>query len=77
MGKKIIDAKADTRGNIQSVRFEGNSGYTSLGKAIDLADKGQIDNAHAVHPKGRGRQAYLRTNPDTRKTGNLDQMAMR
>ena len=39
-----------------------------------MADKGQIDNAYAVHPTN-GRKDHLRTNPDSKKGNNLDEMA--
>jgi hypothetical protein len=73
VGKKIVDAIADEKGNIQSVRFEGNAGFTPLETAIRMADRGEIDHAHAVHPKNG--EAYLRTNPDSIESNNLDDMA--
>ena len=73
MGKKIIDAQADDKGNIRAVRFKGNSTFTPVDTAIDMANRGQIDNAHAVHPEGK--KPYLRSNPDARKDNNLDDMA--
>ena len=74
MGKKVIDAKEDSKGNITAVKLSGNSSYTPVETAIKMADKGQIDNAHAVHPKS-GAKDHLRTNPDNRKGNNLDEMA--
>lgn len=74
MTKKIIDAKQDSKGNITAVKLFGNSSFTSLKTAIGMADRGQIDNAHAVHPKS-GAKPHLRTNPDGRKGNNLDEMA--
>ena len=73
MGKKVVDANADKDGNIQSVRFEGNTTLTPVDTAVGMADRGEIDNAHAVHPKSG--QPYLRTNPDSRQDNNLDDMA--
>ena len=73
MGKKIVDAHANKDGDITAVRFEGNTTFTQLDKAIGMADRGEVDNAHAVHPKD-GRP-YLRTNPDSQKNNNLDDMA--
>ena len=72
-GKKIVDARADAKGNIKSVRFEGNSTFTPTETAVRLAQQGKISNAHAVQPKGR--DPYLRTNPDDKKGNNLDDMA--
>ena len=73
MGRKVVDAKADSAGNIISVRFEDNNTFTPVDTAIGMADRGQIDNAHAVHPKTGN--PYLRTNPDSKKRNNLDDMA--
>jgi hypothetical protein len=38
-----------------------------------MAERGEIENAHAVHPKGG--QPYVRTNPDSSQSNNLDEMA--
>lgn len=73
MGKKVVGAQADKDGNISAVRFDGNVTFTPIDRAIDMADRGEIDNAHAVHPSD-GR-AYLRTNPDSQTSNNLDDMA--
>jgi len=74
MGKKVVDAKQDSKGNITAVKFKGNSTYTPVETAMDMADRGQIDNAHAVHPSN-GTKDYLRTNPDNESGNNLDEMA--
>lgn len=73
MGKKVIDARADSEGNIKEVRLQGNSGFTPIETAIRMADKGKLENAHAVHPKKN--ESYLRSNPDSSKGNNLDEMA--
>ncbi|MGF1719551.1 DUF3892 domain-containing protein [Vibrio kyushuensis] len=73
MTKKIIDAKQDSKGNITQVRFDGNSGFTSLDTAMRMAERGQIENAHTVHAKDK--KPHLRTNPDRKKGNNLDEMA--
>lgn len=73
MGKKVVDAKADKDGDITAVLFQGNSGYTPIKQAITMADRGEIDNAHAVHPKKK--KSYLRSNPDSREGNNLDYLA--
>lgn len=72
--REIVDARADEKGNITQVRFKGNQNFTSLDKAIEIADRDGIENAHAVHPK-RGAKSHLRTNPDGKKSNNLDEMA--
>lgn len=74
MGKKVIDAKQDSKGNITAVKLSGNSSFTPVETAMGMAEKGQIDNAHTVRPKN-GTKAHLRTNPDNRKGNNLDEMA--
>lgn len=71
--KKIIDAQQDSKGNITKVLFEGNQNFTSVERAIGMADQGKIENAHSVHPKGQ--DPYLRTNPDGVTGNNLDAMA--
>ena len=73
MSKKIVDAQADSDGDITAVRFQGNATFTPLDTAIRMAERGQIENAHVSHT-GEGR-AYLRTNPDGRERNNLDHMA--
>lgn len=73
MSKKIVDAKADSDGDITTVRFQGNATFTPLDTAIRMAERGQIENVHVSHT-GEGR-AYLRTNPDGRERNNLDHMA--
>jgi hypothetical protein len=74
MGKRVIDAKQDSKGNITAVKLSGNRSFTPVETAIKMADKGLIDNAHAVHPTGPTKD-YLRTNPDRSVTNNLDEMA--
>lgn len=73
MGKKVTDAKADAKGNIIAVKLSGNSGFTPLETAMRMADKGQIDNAHSVHRAGA--KPHLRTNPNSKTSDNLDDMA--
>ena len=73
MAKKIVDAKADEKGNIRSVLFQGNSSFTPVSTAIDMAERGQIENAHAVHTRDGSK--HLRSNPDSKEKNNLDQMA--
>lgn len=74
MPKKIVDARADKDGDITHVRFEGNTRFTGVDRAIPMAERGDIENTHVVHPKD-GRANHLRTNPDGRESNNLDDMA--
>lgn len=71
--KKVVDARADSDGDINAVRFVGNTSFTSIDKAVDMADRGLIENAHAVHPSSG--KPYLRSNPNDKKADNLDEMA--
>jgi len=73
MVKKVVGAKADSKGNITAVKLSGNSGFTPLDAAMRMADKGQIDNAHTVRREGA--KPHLRTNPNQKKSDNLDDMA--
>lgn len=73
MPKKIVDARADSNGNISGVRFAGNSSFTPLETAIRMADRGEVANAHAVHPSAGN--SYLRSNPDGQSRNNLDYLA--
>ncbi len=73
MEKKIIDARADSEGDITSVRFRGNAGFTPIRQAIRMADRGEVESAHAVLP--RCENSYLRSNPDSKKGNDLDEMA--
>jgi hypothetical protein len=71
--RKVVDARQKKDGNISHVLLDGNQNYTPIDKAVEMADQGKIENAHAVRPKGR--DPYLRTNPDNQTNNNLDDMA--
>lgn len=71
--RRIVDARADGEGDITHVRFAGNSKFTPVATAIPMAERGQIENAHAVHRSNA--KVHLRTNPDGREANNLDTMA--
>ena len=73
MGKKVVDAKENAEGNIIAVQFQGNQSFTPLERAMDMAERGEVDNAHVVHLKSGKR--YLRSNPDQTTGNNLDEMA--
>ena len=72
-GKKIVDAKRDSDGNISGVRLEGNVSFTPIERAMDMAERGQIENAHVMHLRNGSR--YLRSNPDQEQGNSLDEMA--
>lgn len=72
--RKVVDARADREGDITHVRLEGNSRFTSVEKAMEMADRGELSNAHSVRPKS-GAKDHLRTNPNSRSNDNLDHWA--
>ena len=75
MGKKVIvDAKGDSDGDTVSVLFQGNSTYTPVETAIEMARKDQIENAHVSHTGKGVDKEYLRTNPNRSERDNLDYM---
>ena len=71
--RKVVDAREDANRNISHVLLEGNQRFTPAEKAINMADRGEISNAHAVH-RTNG-TSYLRSNPDNTTADNLDTMA--
>jgi hypothetical protein len=71
--KRIVDARADQDGDISHVRFEGNQNFISVDRAIPMADRGEIENTHVVRAKDK--KTHLRTNPDRKKSNNLDDLA--
>lgn len=71
--KRIVDARADREGDITHVRFDGNTRFTPVERAIPMADRGAVENAHVVRRSNA--KPHLRTNPDARKANNLDDMA--
>lgn len=70
----IVDARADEDGDITHVKFQGNERFTSVERAIPMAERGEIKNTHVVHPTD-GRADHLRTNADGTRRNNLDDMA--
>jgi len=74
MTRKVVDARANEKGNITHVRIEGNQRFTSVEKAMSMADRGELSNAHSVRPTS-GTKPHLRTNPDAKGNNNLDYWA--
>lgn len=72
-GRRIVDARADEKGNITAVKFEGNSNFTAVGRAIPIVEREGSPNAHVVRRKGA--VPHLRTNPDGSVGNNLDELA--
>jgi hypothetical protein len=72
-GRRVVDARADSKGNITHVRIEGNQRFTSVDTAMGMADRGELSNAHSVRTSHA--KDHLRTNPDGRTSNNLDDMA--
>ncbi len=71
--RKVVDARADAEGDITHVRLDGNTNFTSVEKAMEIADRGGLENAHTVR-RGNAKP-HLRTNPDGKKSNNLDDWA--
>ncbi len=70
--RKIVDARADEKGNITQVKIEGNQNFTPLDTAMDMADAGKIK---AVTVRPANAKKHLRTLPDSKKSNNLDDFA--
>lgn len=70
--RKIVDAKADSKGNIKAVKIKGNKTFTPIKTAIRMTKQGKVD-AVAVKPKNA--KEHLRTRPDGKTANNLDEMA--
>lgn len=73
MGKKIIDAREDKNGNIGAIRFEGNTNFTKLDKAIEMTKAKRVDGANVSTSKNGNE--YIRTNPNGSVKDNLDTLA--
>lgn len=71
--RKVVDARADREGDITHVKLDGNKNFTPLKKAMELADRGEISNAHSVRRSNA--KPHMRSNPDGKKSNNLDDMA--
>lgn len=72
-GRKIVDSRADKKGNIEAVRFEGNKNFTAIERAIPIVEREGSPNVHVVKPENT--KPHLRTNPDSTRGNNLDDMA--
>jgi hypothetical protein len=72
-GRKIVDARNAADGTVSHVRLDGNKNFTSVERAIPMADRGEIAGAHVVRREGA--KEHLRTNPDGRERNNLDYLA--
>ena len=70
--RKIVDARADKKGNITAVKLQGNQNFTPKKTAIKMAKRGEID---AVVVKPKNAIQHLRTRPDDKIKNNLDDMA--
>lgn len=71
--RKIVDARADSEGDITHVLFQGNRRFTSVERAIPIVDRGGVENTHVV--RARDKKVHLRTNPNGFVRDNLDDMA--
>jgi hypothetical protein len=59
--KRIVDARLGGDGRTTHVRFEGNRRFTPVIRAIAMADRGEVENAHVV--RRRNARPHLRHNP--------------
>jgi hypothetical protein len=71
--RKVVDARQGDDGNVSHVKLEGNQNFTRIDRAIEMAEKGKLENVHVVNQQD-GSQ-YLRTNPDGEIQNNLTTMA--
>jgi len=70
--RKIVGAKADSKGNISAVKLEGNSNWTSINKAKTMTKNDLVD---AVYVNPSKSSDYIRQRPDKNKSNNLDDLA--
>ena len=71
--RRVVDARADSEGDITHVRLDGNTNFTSVETAMGMADRGELENAHTV--RRYNAKTHLRTNPDGVHNNNLDHWA--
>lgn len=73
MTKKIIESvDHDKDGDTEFVKFKGNTRRTSNKKAIEMAERDEIEGVHVS--KTKDGKKYLRSNPDGKKKNNLDNL---
>ncbi|MDX2368028.1 MAG: DUF3892 domain-containing protein [Colwellia sp.] len=71
--RKIVDAKADEKGNISAVKLEGNSNFTSMEIAQKMTLDGKIDAVYVgAH---HNTKSHLRQQGNNSQLDNLDDMA--
>jgi len=71
--RKIVDAKADAKGNITHVKLAGNVNFTPVSVAIPMADRGEIKDTKVI--RAPDKNTHLRTKADGEIKNNLDDMA--
>jgi hypothetical protein len=71
--RKIVDAKADKKGNISAVKLQGNKNFTSIKIAQKMTQDGKVD---AVYVGSyHNTKAHLRQPGNNSQLDNLDDMA--
>ena len=70
--RKIVDARSDSDGRTSHVLLEGNTRFISAERAKPMVERGEVAGAHLVKPKGR--DSFIRTNPDGAAGNNLDRL---
>jgi len=73
--RKVIDAKEDENGNISAVLIQGNTNFTNVNIAKNMAKNKKIDLVYVKPSKNA--TDYVRQKPDKKKSNNLDDMAGR
>jgi ribosomal protein S26 len=71
--RKIVGARSDEKGRTTHVLFDNNERFTPVEKAKPIVERGEVANAHIVNPKGK--ESFIRTNPDRSQGNNLDEMS--
>ena len=71
--RKIVDAIADDKGNISTVKLNGNSNFTSIDTALRMTQNGKIDAVYVG--SHHNTKAHLRQPRNNSKLDNLDDMA--
>lgn len=71
--KKIINAIEDENKVITAVKFKGNTTFTDIKTAINMAENKQI--ADIVVVTAADGTKHLRSTPDGKKSNNLGEMA--
>ena len=70
--RTIVDARSNSKGVITAVKLQGNTNWTNINKAKEMAKNKAID---AVYVNPSKSSDYIRQRPDKSKSNNLDTLA--